>query len=74
MLSIYMEKILKEIEAVPQEMMPKLYRIMHIVATELVGKTEERCPRGSLRGIWRGSQINEAFFFEAKKSLFPYEY
>jgi hypothetical protein len=29
--------------------------------------------RGSLKGIWKGSQIDESLFNEAKKSLFPYE-
>jgi hypothetical protein len=29
--------------------------------------------RGSLKGVWKGSQINESLFLEAKRSLFPYE-
>jgi len=29
--------------------------------------------RGSLRGIWKGSTIDESLFIEARKSLFTYE-
>lgn len=73
MKSNYKEKLLKEIEGVPTEMMPKLYRIIHILRTELMPKTKKSKIRGSLKGIWRGSQIDEALFFEAKKSVFSYE-
>jgi len=74
MLSTYKEKILKELELVPDEMMPKIYKIIHLLATELMPKTKDRGNRGSLKGIWKGSQIDESLFLEAKKSLFPYEY
>jgi len=74
MLSSYKEKILKELEVVPEEMMPKIYKIIHLLATELMPKTKVTGNRGSLKGIWKGSQIDESLFFEAKKSLFPYEY
>jgi len=74
MLSIYKEKILKELEGVPGEMMPKLYRIIHLLANELIPKKKQKRNRGSLKGIWKGSQIDEELFLESKKSLFPYEY
>ncbi len=74
MLSTYKEKILKELELVPDEMMPKIYKIIHLLATELMPKTKDTGNRGSLKGIWKGSQIDESLFLEAKKSLFPYEY
>ena len=74
MISTYKEKILKELEGVPEEMMPKLYRIIHLLATELIPNAKETGNRGSLKGIWKGSQIDESLFLEAKKSLFPYEY
>ena len=73
MLSTYKEKILKELEGVPREMMPKLYKIIHLLTTEVMSKTKNTGNRGSLKGIWKGSQIDEALFLEAKKSLFPYE-
>ncbi len=73
MLSTYKEKILKELDGVPREMMPKLYKIIHLLATELIPKTKETGKRGSLKGIWKGSQVDESLFLEARKSLFPYE-
>jgi len=73
MKSNYKEKLLKEIEGIPTEMMPKFYRIIHILRTELMPKTKKSKIRGSLKGIWKGSQIDEALFLEAKKSVFPYE-
>lgn len=74
MLSTYKQKILQEIEEVPEEMMPKLYRIIHLLATELVPKRKKTGNRGSLKGIWKGSQIDESLLLEATKSLFPYEH
>ncbi len=73
MLSTYKEKILKELEGVPREMMPKLYKIIHLLATELIPKTKETGNRGSLKGIWKGSQVDDSLFLEARQSLFPYE-
>jgi hypothetical protein len=72
--SKYKEKILKELEEVPSEMMPKLYKIIHLLTTELIQKKDEKENRGSLRGIWKGSQIDDSLFLDAKKSVFPYEY
>lgn len=74
MLSAYKEKILKELEGVPDEMMPKLYKIIHLLTTELMQKKDDKKNRGSLKGIWKGSQIDESLFLDAKKSVFPYEY
>jgi hypothetical protein len=73
MLSTYKEKILKELEGVPREMMPKIHKIIHLLATELIPKTKETGNRGSLKGIWKGSQLDESLFLEARKTLFPYE-
>jgi len=73
MLSAYRERLIKEIEEIPEEMIPKVYRIINILKTELI--TRKRAGfRGSLRGIWKGSQIDESLFLEAKKAIFPYEY
>ena len=70
----YKQKILKEIEQIPMGKIPKLYKIVHLLAVELTPKTKETGNRGSLKNIWKGSQIDESLFVEAKKSLFPYEY
>ena len=73
MSSNYKEKLLKEIEGFPEGKIPKLYKIIHILRVELMQKAKKPMIRGSLKGIWKGSQIEEASFIEAKKSLFPYE-
>ena len=73
MLSTYKEKILTALEGETSKMMPKLYKIIHLLATELIPKTKETGNRGSLKGIWKGSQVDESLFLEARKSLFPYE-
>jgi hypothetical protein len=72
MLSNYKQKILEEIERVPDEKMSVLYKFVHLLTTELMAqqKSEER---GSLQGIWRGSQIDDELLAEARRSLFPYE-
>ena len=73
MQSPYKEKILKELEEVPGEMMPEFYKIIHILATGLFPKKRGVKKRSSLRGIWKGSRIDDALLLEAKESLFPYE-
>lgn len=73
MISNYKERLLKEIEGFPEEKIPKLYKIIHILRVELMQKAKKAGIRGSLKGIWKGSQIDEALFLEAKKSMFPYE-
>lgn len=74
MLLEYKEKILKEIEKVPDDKMPGLYKIIHLLTDELISGAKKTGKRGSLKGIWKGSQIDNSLFIEAKKSLFPYEY
>ncbi|MEI9476439.1 MAG: hypothetical protein WCO26_07660 [Deltaproteobacteria bacterium] len=64
---------MKEIEGFPEGRIPKLYKIIHILRVELMQKAKKPMIRGSLKGIWKGSQIEEASFIEAKKSFFPYE-
>ncbi|MGA1871435.1 MAG: hypothetical protein ACMUJM_23140 [bacterium] len=74
MISLYKKKILKEIEGIPEDDIPKLYKIIHIVTSELINRPKKSKKRGSLKGIWKGSNIDEKLFCEAKKSLFPYDY
>jgi hypothetical protein len=66
-------KLLKEIDEFPQEAIPKLYRVLHVLRTELVWKGDKSRVRRSLKGIWKGSQIDDDLFLQAKRSLFPYE-
>jgi len=69
----YKEKLLKEIEETPQEIIPKLYEVMHHLRDELMQKANISGKRGSLKGIWKGSLVDEKLFAEGKRSLFPYE-
>jgi hypothetical protein len=73
MQSTYKERLLKEIEGFPEEKISKLYKIIHILRIELMQKARKPGIRGSLKGVWKGSQIDESLFLEAKRSLFPYE-
>jgi hypothetical protein len=73
MASTYKEKLIKEIEETPQEIIPKLYERMHHLRDELMQKAKMSGKRGSLNGIWKGSLLDEKLFSEAKSSLFPYE-
>ena len=70
----YKKRLLKEIEKVPDDKTPQLHKIIHLLTTELIPKTKKTGNRGSLKGIWKDSQIDESLFTKAKKSLFPYEH
>ena len=69
----YKKKILQEIEKVPDEKLANIYRIVHLLTGKLMEGTKKTGKRVSLKGIWKGSQIDDSIFTEAKKSLFPYE-
>jgi hypothetical protein len=69
----YREKILKEIDKIPDDKIGNLYKIIHLLAAEITSGSKKTGKKGSLKGIWRGSQIDDSLFAEAKKSLFPYE-
>jgi hypothetical protein len=72
-LSAYRKKLLKELEEMPDDMVPTMYRIIHLLKTGWAPGTKRSGQRGSLQGIWKGSQIDDASFQEARESLFPYE-
>jgi hypothetical protein len=70
----YREKLLQEIESVPKEMTPVLYKIVHLLNTQWkISPEKKEKKRKSLRGIWKDSEIDESLFAEARKSLFSYE-
>lgn len=74
MATTYKQKLLGEINAIPEDMLPRFYRIIHTLRTEMTRQTAQTTTRGSLKGIWGGVTIDEALISEARKSLFPYEY
>jgi hypothetical protein len=73
MSQVYKEKILSDIDDIPVDVLPKLYRIVHLLKKEQVHTEGKPGNRGSLRGIWKGIAIDESLFDEAKRSLFKYE-
>ncbi len=74
MATTYKQKLIGEINAVPEYLLPRFYRIMRTLRTELTRQAATTPVRGSLKGIWKGSNIDESLLEESKKSLFPYEY
>jgi len=70
---VYKEKILKDINDIPVDMLPKFYKIVHLLKTELIGDKKKPVKRNSLKGIWKGSEIDDRLFEDAKKSMFYYE-
>jgi len=72
-MSTYKDSILKEMEEIPEDKKLRFYRIIHLLAKELLAGSKQKEKRGSLKGIWRGSHIEETLLEEAEKSLFPYE-
>ena len=73
MFSTYKQRIIKELGMVPEEKMPEIYKVIHQITSEFISKTKKPVKRGSLNGLWIGSHIEDSLFFEAKKTLFPYE-
>lgn len=69
----YKEKILQEIEKIPDDKLGNVYKIIHLLTDEIIAGARKPGKRSSLRGIWKGSQIDDSLLTEAKKSLFPYE-
>ncbi|MCK4763808.1 MAG: hypothetical protein KAW12_16520 [Candidatus Aminicenantes bacterium] len=72
MSQVYKEKILRDIDDIPVDMLPKFYKIVHLLKKELI-RLYKPAKRNSLKGIWKGSEIDDRLFDEAKKSLFHYE-
>lgn len=74
MTTAYKQKLMGEINALPEEMIPRFYRIVRTLRSELINQTAVTPKRGSLKGIWRNLKIDDTDIFLAKKSLFSYEY
>ncbi len=71
--STYKNFLMKEMENIPEEMLPDVYQILQILKKQHIKKGKKKAVRNSLKGIWKGSNIKEQLFSEAKKSIFPYE-
>jgi len=73
MATTYKQKLFGELNAIPEELLPRFYRIIHALCTEFTHSATESKTRGSLKGIWGDVKIDESVFTEAKRSLFTYE-
>jgi len=73
MATTYKQKLIGEINALPEELIPRFYRIVRTLRSELSNKAVVMPKRGSLKGIWGHVEIEESQILEAKKSLFSYE-
>lgn len=65
----YKQKLIGEINVLPEELIPRFYRIVRTLRWELMNKTAVTPKRGSLRGLWGNSEIDESHILAAKKSL-----
>ena len=65
------DRLLKGIGELPEEAIPKLYRILRALRIEHNQNDKRSSVRGSLKGIWKDSRVDETLFDEAKHSLFP---
>ncbi|MDD5693640.1 MAG: hypothetical protein PHU86_04180 [Patescibacteria group bacterium] len=74
MATTYKQKLIGEINALPEELIPRFYRIVRTLRSELSNKATVMPKRGSLRGIWGNVKIEESQILEAKKSIFSYEH
>lgn len=74
MSTTYKQKLIGEINSIPDDLIPRFYRIVRTLRSELTNKTAVKTKRGSLRGIWGNLEIDETNISAAKKSLFSYEY
>ena len=73
MATTYKQKLIGEINALPEELIPRFYRIVRTLRSELSNKVVVMPKRGSLKGIWGNVKIEESQIVQAKKSLFSYE-
>jgi hypothetical protein len=71
--TIYKQKIINELEGLSEYRLSKVYKIIHLLNTEILPESKKENNLKSLFGIWRGIKINESMIDEAEKSLFPYE-
>jgi hypothetical protein len=72
MASTYRERIIHEIDSIPDAFLPKVYEMLHLLKTGFVPLARKKSAT-PLEGIWNGAVIEEDDFSAARRSLFPYE-
>ena len=73
----YKDKISSELNLIPEEMLPKFYKIFHTLIHEMLPHKKEGTafvtqPK-SLYGIWGNREIEDSLIKDARESLFSYE-
>ncbi len=75
MLSIQVESVSENRVLIPKGTLEKLIQLAsqvdEIEINEISNKAQAK--RGSLEGIWKGSQISEEDLLDARRSLFSFE-
>jgi len=75
MLSVQFENVSENRVSIPKGTLEKLIQLAsqvdEIEVNEICNKTQAK--RGSLQGIWKGSQISEKDLLDARRTLFSYE-
>ena len=75
MLNVQFESVSENHVLIPKGTLEKLIQLAsqvdEIEVNELCKET--RAKRGSLQGIWKGSQISEEDLLDARRTLFNYE-
>ncbi len=64
---------MNEINEIPEPMLPRFYRVIRAVRTELTPKVQKSAGRTSLKGIWGNVEIDKRLFDEARQSMFSFE-
>jgi hypothetical protein len=73
MQSLYKKKLSLEIDGLPENEVKKFYKIIRVLKENSGSGVAARKKNVSLRGIWKGSALNDRIFESAKESLFHYE-
>ena len=75
MLNVQFESVSENRVLIPKKTLEKLIQLAsqvgEIESNEIYNKTQAK--RGSLQGIWKGSQISEEALLDARRTLFSYE-
>ena len=75
MLSVQFESVSENRVLIPKETLEKLIRLASQVDEIKINETynKAQAKRCSLQGIWKGSQISEEDFLDARRTVFSYE-
>ncbi len=76
MASTYRDRIINEIDTIPEVFLPDVYQMLHLLKTRFMPDAADKKSKKvkkNLEGIWKGAVIEENDFAEARRSLFSYE-